>query len=263
MANQYTIGNAVPKLDYMKDELIEMYQSGMSLYAISKATGEYIQAITTTLDRYIERAPKKVIKVDPDYFESIDCEEKAYFLGFIAADGALVDNGQGVMVLTISIKEDDRVILEKLKECLGSEHNIQELSRRQVRFSLANKKLTSDLMSHGIEQRKSLTMGKMLHHVPEEHRRHFIRGYFDGDGSVFQCTTGHPGRRRITRYVSFRGTEEFLEELREYFNIKGTLKFNNGTHQWRFGAEADVTKFRDLIYTGSTFCLERKRERFY
>ncbi|HDR4736814.1 TPA: LAGLIDADG family homing endonuclease [Bacillus cereus] len=263
MANQYTAGNAAPKLDYMKDELIRMYQSGMSLYAISKATGEYVQAIATTLDRYIERIPKKVIKINPDYFESIDCEEKAYFLGFIAADGALVDNGQGVMVLTISIKEDDRIILEKLKECLGSEHNIQILSRGQVRLSLANKKLTSDLMKHGIEQRKSLTMGKMLHHIPEEHRRHFIRGYFDGDGSVFTCTTGRPGSPRTTRYIGIRGTKEFLEEIQEYCGIKGTIQFNTGTHQLRCGAEADVTRFRELIYNDSTFCLERKREKFY
>ncbi|MDA1616399.1 hypothetical protein PDK03_07280 [Bacillus cereus group sp. TH204-1LC] len=263
MANQYTTGNAAPKLDYMKDELIAMYQSGMSVRAISKEIGEYQQAIATTLDRYIERKPKKTIKVNPNYFESIDSEDKAYFLGFIAADGALVDNGQGVMVLTISIKKDDRVILDKLKECLESEHNIQELPRNQVRLSLANKKLASDLISHGIEQRKSLTMGKMLHHIPEEHRRHFIRGYFDGDGSVFTCTTGRPGSPRTTRYIAIRGTKEFLEEIQEYCGIKGHIQFNTGTHQLRCGAEADVTKFRDLIYTDSTFCLERKRERFY
>lgn len=249
----------VPKLDYMKDELIKMYQSGMSLGAIAKQIGEYPQAVATTLDKYIERKKRKDYDFDRSYFSVIDSEDKAYFLGFIAADGALVDNGRGVLVMSISINEKDVSVLESFKECLKAEHPVYPVGKQQVRFNIANKQFTSDLMNLGIEQRKSLTMGPMLQYVPDEYRKDFIRGYFDGDGSIFSTVTSG---KQVRHYASIRGTEAFLEDLKEYLGLGGYISKDSECPQWRFGSKADIAKFRDIIYDHSNFYLARKKDKF-
>lgn len=247
------------KLEYMRDELIKMYESGKSITAISKEIGEYEQAIRNVLIGHTEIRHRKDYEFDCDYFEKIDSEDKAYFLGFIAADGALVDNGRGVLVLSISINEKDVMVLEKLKEHMKAEHPIKQLARNQVRITITRKKLASDLMKLGIHERKSLDLEPMLSVVPKPFKKDFIRGYFDGDGSIFMTTTGSKNPRH---YVGIRGTEDFLKEFSDYTGIKGSLKFSSGTHQWRFGAKADIIKFRDLIYDNSTIYLSRKKEKF-
>lgn len=248
-----------PKLDYMKDRLIDMYQSGMSVYAIAKEVRQYQQAVAVTLDKYIEREKRKDYEFNRNYFAVLNSEDKAYFLGFIAADGSLVDNGNGVLVLSISLEEGDRCILESFKEHLEAEQPIYPVGINQVRMTVTNKKFAADLMKLGIEQRKSLTMEAMLHAVPEQYRKDFIRGYFDGDGSIFLSQTGGGEPRH---YVGIRGTEAFLEDFRRYCGIRGSLRKDGGIHQWRFGAKEDVIKFRNLIYQDANVYLARKHDKF-
>lgn len=243
----------------MKDKLIEKYQGGMSIYQIAKEIGENQQAVSNTLKKYVTLRPKVVYDLDENYFSNIDTEDKAYHLGFIAADGAVVNNGNDIMVLTISINKKDIEILENMKRCMKSNHNIQTLQRDQVRLAIANKTLLSDLMKLGIHERKSLDLEPMLKFVPNKLKHHFIRGYFDGDGSIFWTKTGSKNKRR---YVAIRGTKEFLEEIQSYFGAGGTIQFNTGTHQLRIGAKADVEHIYQVMYQDASVYLERKYLKF-
>lgn len=247
------------KLEYMKDILVEKYESGMSIYQISKEIGEHQQAISNTLKQYTTLRKKVAYDIDNTYFEKIDSEEKAYFLGFIAADGAIIDNGGGVKVLTISINKKDIALLEKMKESMQSTHKIQTLQKNQVRFAFANKKVLNDLMKLGIKERKSLDLEPMLHIIPKSLKHHFIRGYFDGDGSIFWTSTSTAKKRR---YVAIRGTKAFLEDIQTYFKAKGTIQFNNGTYQLRIGANADVEHIFQTMYKDAHVYLERKYNKF-
>lgn len=247
------------KLEYMKDVLIEKYQSGMSIYQIAKEIGENQQAVSNTLKKYVTLRPKVTYDLDENYFAIIDTEDKAYHLGFIAADGAVVNNGRDVMVLTISIKRDDIEVLENMKRYMKSNHNIQTLQKNQVRLAIANKKLLNDLMNLGIHERKSLDLEPMLKFIPNELKHHFIRGYFDGDGSIFWTKTGSKNKRR---YVAIRGTKNFLEEIQTYFGASGTIQFNTGTHQLRIGANADVEHIFEIMYKDASLYLERKHNKF-
>lgn len=256
--------NILPiKLEHLKDEILEMYSSGMSVYKIANHFGEYEQAVSTVIKKYGNHKPRTFYEFDENFFESIDTEEKAYFLGFIAADGCVQNNGRGVFVLSITINDKDIDILERMKLAMKAQQPIIHLKRdNMVRITFTRKKLISDLMSLGLTERKSLTMDPMLHHLSESMKPHFIRGYFDGDGSVMLSKTGHPGSYKQRHYVAFRGTESFLQSFRDYFSIQGNMSFSNGTHQWRFGAKSDVCKFRDIIYQNATVFMSRKHDKF-
>lgn len=251
------------KLEHLKDEILEMHANGMSIHKIAKHFGEYEQAVSTIIKKYGQHKPRTFYNFNVDFFETIDTEEKAYFLGFIAADGCIQNNSSGVMVLSITINNRDIDILERMKEAMKAEQPIIHLKRHNmVRITFTRKKLISDLMKYDLTERKSLTMGPMLHHLSESMKPHFVRGYFDGDGSVYIAHTGYPGNYVPRHYVSFRGTEAFLESFRDYFSIKGSLYFSNGTHQWRFGAKSDVERFRDIIYKDAAVFMSRKHEKF-
>src|SRR5437764_9614937 len=146
-----------------------------------------------------------------------------------------------------------------MKTSIKSNHNIQSLQRNQVRLAIANKKLLGDLMKLGIHERKSLDLEPMLKYVTDELKHHFIRGYFDGDGSIFWTKTGSKDKRR---YISFRGTKAFLEEVKAYFGVGGTIQFNTGTHQLRVGAKADVEHIYQVMYRDASVRLERKYLKF-
>lgn len=248
------------KLEHLKDDIVRMHESGMSMYKIAQHFREYEQAVSSIIKKYGNHQKRSFYSFDENFFETIDTEEKAYFLGFIAADGCLQDNGSGVVYLSITIKNTDLDILEKMKVAMNAQQPIIHLKRdNMVRITFTRKKLTSDLMKYDLTERKSVTMGSMIHHIPEHLKHHFIRGYFDGDGSIMMVVTSGTQKRP---YVCFRGTEDFLLPISEWFDIKGYMTFSNGIHMWRFGAKTDVQKFYNIIYRDATVFMSRKHDKF-
>lgn len=122
---------------------------------------------------------------DNSYFKKIDNHEKAYWLGFIYADGNVKtrNNNKGGL-FQIALGEKDSHHVEKLKECLKSTHAICK-DRNVVKFVLPQREIFDDLARLGVHPRKSLTLEfPNKEQVPEEFVNSFILGYFDGDGSM-------------------------------------------------------------------------------
>lgn len=122
------------------------------------------------------------------FFETIDTEEKAYWLGFLMADGCVSKSGR----LSIILKNDDIEHLRKFSKSLELqntdiiEKNITDkrgfvTTRAEVRINSVE--LCQSLEKYGIVCNKT---GKeiMSSNIPKELKRHFIRGFFDGDGSI-------------------------------------------------------------------------------
>src|SRR5690606_21393784 len=134
----------------------------------------------------------KKYNFNESFFETIDTEEKAYWLGFIAADGNINDRGENKSKsLHIGLSFKDKNHLLKFMININYSHLLIEIKeriinlkkRRYVRLNLNSKKMYNDLLDKGITPRKSLTL-KPPKNVPKDLVRHWIRGYFDGDGSV-------------------------------------------------------------------------------
>lgn len=202
------------------------------------------------------------------YFQNCDTHLKAYFLGFIAADGCLLNNGKNSISLSITLSEVDRNLLNKLKEEIGCEHRIYDIRGKMTynilkekyhcRFQLCNKDLISDLKNYGLEERKTTTIPNILVKIPEEFQESFILGYFDGDGSISYNIASK-------QYVlSFRGTEAFLQgiankmQFEKYRLVKDKTKNCFTLTAWR---KADIQKFKQ-IYNNKEFYLTRKFNKF-
>lgn len=164
---------------------------------------------------------KSKYKFNENYFETINTPEKAYWLGFIAADGYITKRTQGQHVFGISLHEKEP--LEKLLVCLESNKKILEYDCSKMSNKYSNKfeykllfvsnKMVSDLEKNGIVERKTFKLEFPYNIISKELYPHYIRGYFDGDGSVFYSITR--GIKDEVLNVSICGTYNFLDSLKK------------------------------------------------
>ena len=136
--------------------------------------------------------------------------EMAWGLGLLFTDGF-------IRPASISLWSMDLELLEKIKKVLNSSNPIgiatqsYDKSRHIYRFAFYREKMMEDLSRLGLHQRKSLNM--VFPEVPQEYMRHFIRGCWDGDGSIFLDQN-----KLVASYVS--GSKKFIERLvHELFKI--------------------------------------------
>ena len=176
-----------------------------------------------TVNRYLSKYmsdynlyKKQKYKFNINYFEIIDTEEKAYWLGFLYGDGNVYKN-----ILSLYIDKIDKLHVEKFRECLQSNHPIHYVKRdNTVKIVIINKKTVKDLGRWGCIPNKSLNLYK-LPNIADKLMKHFIRGYFDADGCIYiQKDKKKYGNYE---YIGFTiaSTKDFLE------NIQGFLINNN------------------------------------
>lgn len=116
--------------------------------------------------------------VQDDYFDNVDTAEKAYWLGFIAADGCVSDHPSG-KGLEIGLAIKDKEHLENLKKIIGG--SLRE-KRQSVVLKINSVKIFQALLAIGLTPRKSLTCQPWI--GPDELMPHYWRGIIDGDGHI-------------------------------------------------------------------------------
>ena len=209
-----------------------------------------------------------------EYFDIIDNEHKAYWLGFIYADGYVIPpikhhHGK----LGILLHQRDEEILQKFKEDLKFRGNINYYKQRTsyslfstpcARIVLTSNRIYNSLVEKGVVCNKSLVLNfPSEQQVPSHLLRHFIRGYLDGDGSITHGSLQKTGNRDYT--IKFCGTKEFLNGIQNFLNIKLALyrkpehkKQNKNTFCLTIGGNLQVKKILKSIYKDATIYLERK-----
>lgn len=264
-----------PMLLPFKDNIVDLYiNQRKSIKEISKLYNCYEQPIRNLLKResFYRKNPEQG---NIRYFQNIDTYYKAYFLGFIAADGCVQKFTSSSKGLSITLDIKDKCVLDKLKEEIGNEHNIRVWSKRQThnknvittfcRFSLANKFLYDDLINLGIVERKTFLLQNVLTKLPEQFRNAFIIGYFDGDGSVtlpkskIKITTGilYPNN---SIHISIRGTKELLQGIIEHLKLEHYGLYFAKTWILVIAKKTSVIKFY-MCYNNLPFYLKRKYDK--
>lgn len=197
-----------------------------------------------------------------DIFEVIDTEEKAYWLGFIYADGYVSKedspkNHKYLFEMTLS--EKDKTHLEKLRTFFNSKkelikHSFNSNVKKDAcsyRLSRQNKKLWTDLVNKGCVPNKSLILTFPDETIlPSDLKLHFIRGYIDGDGWI-SCN-----KKQDLNHMGLCGSKEFLIEIE---NILGKGRWSNSgqikTLTYSITKGIPILK---KLYVNANIFLERK-----
>jgi intein-encoded DNA endonuclease-like protein len=206
-----------------------------------------------------------------DYFENIDNEHKAYWLGFITADGYINSRGNTTGI-TLDIKDINH--LQKFLDDLDAKstkihlrtgrYNKDNPITNKCYINLYSRKMNNDLQKLGITTTKSNTL-KPLSGIPEHLIPHFIRGYFDGDGCVFESYTKVKNRSYYEPGITFVGTYDFMTYLNTQLPIilpslrKDTRVSNSYTLYYR--SKPRFLILEEYLYKNSTIYLDRKFEK--
>lgn len=270
---------------YSKDEtelMLEMYKDGETYSDIGKALHTKAQKVSTYLKElgygvrphnqlknheYLSASRKN--SLNENFFKTIDTESKAYWLGFLYADGCICkkydksghEKGGSV---ELTLKSDDKYHIQNF---LSDIQSTAPIADRKIKLNgkeyFANRacitsiKMVNDLISHGCVENKSLILEPPTS-VPYGLISHFIRGYFDGDG----CVCFYPENYSYT--YSILGTKAFLEFVATKaqlpsFNI---ISFEHKKcYELRTHSKKSAELFHNYIYKDKTIYLERKYQK--
>lgn len=193
-----------------------------------------------------------------DYFANIDSDEKAYWLGYMYADGFISHacNNNKKIGMALSIKDKDQLI--KFQNALNSTYPLHIYNQtsgykqggKYCRMIISNDKMFDDLVRQGVVEHKT----NFLHapSIDSKFYNSFILGYFDGDGSIFLNNAKSPFYS-----ISIVGTDEILTFIHNQFLLNGItnkeLKLEKRKREQtvsyiRYGGNRIIQKIYEYLY---------------
>lgn len=238
------------------DEMKRRYEDGESATHIAETIGVQHHMVEKWLKKngvVLRKTKAGVVSgTKEDFFEKIDAEEKAYWLGFLSADGSLT-LGNGVR---LELKDSDGDHVRLFAATIGFKGKVAEdADRGLTRVELKSVKMCKDLEAAGLEKStKSYTIVPATISVDLE--RHYWRGVVDGDGSI-----SSDGEK--SEWLSLVGTKAMCEEFSRFcLSIEGVKDAKVSEAQenlWRtsvYGVSA--RRVAEKLYAGSSVSLPRK-----
>lgn len=238
---------------YKKAE--EMYLSGISILAISKDLNINRKNLGLYLKEKGLNSNKKAVKYKYDkyYFDVIDTENKAYWLGFIYADGCVRNDDTHCLSIELSSIDIDH--LNKFKNSICSDHKISVRNNRDTCvIRICNKHVIDKLISYGCVQNKT-ELGEINIDLDTNLVIHFIRGYMDGDGYIDKT------RHRIVITIKSEIITQQIHDMilnTMYINFK--IKKQDNCYRIYIENKKDYYDFLNYIYKDATIYLDRKYE---
>lgn len=223
--------------------------------------------------------------IDDNYLEKIDTQEKAYILGLMYADGCVYKTWA-----KLDLKSDDQYLLEQIRGCMDNECPIKtytyqrsqyfknsnktyQYTHSMSRLSMRSKKMVLDLIKNGCGYNKTYSLKFPDKDIISNNMiRHFIRGYFDGDGSISYTTrTSSVRDERLHFQITFTGTFEMMTGIREYLNkyvvnfvgyIYKRWKTDVNNYTLTIDGNNVIKQILDWMYKDSAIHLKRKYDKY-
>ena len=265
------IKNRETRLQDNLEEIIKLWKSGVSLCKLQEQFHISKKTISDKLKQlgFNIQNPQLELQFNEHIFDSIDTEEKAYWLGFIFADGNIssVKNvkKKTEYIFTLSLKESDKEHLQKFNTFMEHKKDNRHYHKSKhpsCQWYINNYHLWNTLNSYGCVPKKSLILKfpELSIFKDQSLIRHFIRGYFDGDG----CFSQDKIKSGVYPRLSLLGTLEFVEKVNSLCECSGTITEQHSANTYynlRFNRKNSI-KFMHYIYDNCTIYLDRKYSKY-
>ncbi len=201
------------------------------------------------------------------YFDNIDSEYKAYFLGLMITDGNIFDNYKSSnhqANVNLTLQEQDKYILEKFKQELKCNKKITSDGRGCYQLSVMSNILKTGLAKYGVVPNKTF-----ITEFPQIDRAlypHLLRGIFDGDGSV--GFYARPNRKVHVKSIKLcSANKKFLKNIQDFLqtaiNIPANKINQDKENLWSigYGSKNSLEKLIHYLYDNATIYLTRKKDK--
>lgn len=260
----------IDRLDQNKEEIIKSYTKDLlsleKIQSIFNVDRKIVSKFLKSEGIEVSHVTGSKHKLDENFFETINTQEKAYILGLLYADGCVSTKINHVILcfseIDIELLEDVRDILAPINTIRSQ---IQKISaKEQCRLVVCNSKIKQDLIKHGCVPAKSLIL-KQPTTIPSHLIRHFIRGYFDGDGCISKTLKSK--RQTPSWTVEIAGTQDVVTFIQQHLcnqlqvtkNKIGTVK---NIFRVRYGSRKDIENVYQYLYQDASIFLKRKYIKF-
>lgn len=218
-------------------------------------------------------------RIRHDIFSKIETELQAYLLGFYSADGNINEKRK---TFRIHLQKQDSELVYLYKDIISPDartftvevhkttgRNGQEVNAHEsFGVDITSAKLCTDLVNLGIGYNKSYS-DLHIPEMPENLIRHFIRGYFDGDGCITVWLSKEKGKSDRVRgkFDICAKSASILNEFIKFFathDIKINLNYLKRDDMYRISTSSkkELEKIYNILYKDSNFYLSRKFNKF-
>lgn len=264
-----------------QQQVLFLIEKGYAVSEIAKKLNRNMTSVTSVCKRFNVKAKKNLIlnTVNHNYLDVINSDKKAYFLGFLIADGSLETPCHSRYGrISFNIQKEDSYILEEFKKELNSTNNIYiKYNNKGVknRKPQASFRFTSKIIFDLLISKYKILPSKTLNFkfifpfetIPEQYWGAFIRGFIDGDGSFEQ----HKG---CFNFSLIGTSKNWLVQIGDI--IRNKTKLNNKIYEIkgktcnyfviRFHADNEnkfekIQKLNDFLYNNAEIYLKRKKDK--
>jgi len=253
-------------------QIINLYNSGLNTYEVAERIKCSQTCVLNCLKQHnITRRSTSSYNTkyitNLNFFDKIDTEAKSYFLGLLYADGNNYVREKHSYEISIKLQQEDSYILEKLRDYLSPMTKLKLVkdkvtNNNHILFKINSKIVSNQLIDLGCVPNKSLVL--KFPEIKENLILHFIRGYFDGDGCIYERVNNNGYVNYIWQVTS---TNIFCHKLRDYLlkkiGVNGSIKLacprtNKVTSTLVVGGNKQVKKVLSFIYQDCNYYLFRK-----
>lgn len=203
--------------------------------------------------------------VNDDY--CLESHNGAWFLGMIASDGYLPITKGARNRITLTLSEIDEEILHRIADELnykGPIYHFDSHGYPSVSLSFASRKIREQMEAYGVVNNKTFKL-QHLPNLPEEYIIDFIRGYFDGDGSIFDSL-----QKKVPGMSITCACKDFLQEISNFLHIKYNVSNVNvrefervhTIYDIRYGKK-DTLILGEIFYNNNYLSLQRKKDKYF
>lgn len=243
-------------------KLVSLYADGRSGHSLADEFGLSQQVVYRILHEHdmVRVSKKDWCTLDGQVFDCIDSESAAYWYGFIYADGCVYRNA-----LRVLLKQSDSKHLVKLCQFLKSDRPVLKYERRQYNKTyggedyavviFGSKHMAEVLVNLGIVKERP-NIKPVIDSVPQYLVRHWIRGYFDGDGcaSKNRCTISFIGQRDLLKWISSEIGRSASTNPRKLRSTKSDFMF-----AIRYSGAFVCKRVTNFMYKDATIWMDRKK----